>query len=74
MLGHEPSGNQDVWHLHVHVFPRYDGDDLYRSGPPRFADEDERLPYSTRMRKWFALNGSTAVIRARVGPCATEFD
>ena len=27
----EPSGNQDVWHYHVHVFPRYAGDDLYRS-------------------------------------------
>ena len=27
----EPAGNQDLWHLHVHVFPRFDGDDLYRS-------------------------------------------
>jgi len=26
----EPAGNQDVWHLHVHVFPRWEGDDLYR--------------------------------------------
>ncbi len=26
----EPAGNQDVWHYHEHVFPRYDGDDLYR--------------------------------------------
>lgn len=50
----EPAGNQDVWHLHVHVFPRYEGDDLYRSGAPSFAGEDERLPYSTRMRQWFA--------------------
>lgn len=25
----EPAGNQDVWHYHVHVFPRYTGDDLY---------------------------------------------
>ena len=28
----EPAGNQDVWHYHVHVFPRWHGDDLYRSG------------------------------------------
>ena len=27
----EPAGNQDVWHYHVHVFPRYEGDDLYKS-------------------------------------------
>ena len=27
----EPAGNQDVWHYHVHVFPRFPGDDLYRS-------------------------------------------
>ncbi|HXH56968.1 HIT family protein [Iamia sp.] len=27
----EPAGNQDVWHYHVHVFPRWDGDGLYGS-------------------------------------------
>ncbi|HEX4904492.1 MAG TPA: NUDIX domain-containing protein [Acidimicrobiales bacterium] len=27
----EPAGNQDVWHHHTHVFPRWHGDDLYRS-------------------------------------------
>ena len=26
----EPAGNQDVWHYHVHVFPRFHDDDLYR--------------------------------------------
>lgn len=26
----EPAGNQDVWHYHVHVFPRFEADDLYR--------------------------------------------
>lgn len=26
----EPSGNQHVWHYHMHVFPRYAGDMLYR--------------------------------------------
>ena len=25
----EPAGGQDVWHYHVHVFPRYHGDGLY---------------------------------------------
>ncbi|WP_022873337.1 HIT family protein [Nesterenkonia alba] len=26
----EPAGNQHVWHYHLHVFPRYRGDMLYR--------------------------------------------
>lgn len=25
----EPAGNQDVWHYHLHVTPRYAGDDFY---------------------------------------------
>jgi len=27
----EPAGNQDVYHYHLHVFPRYTGDNLYGS-------------------------------------------
>lgn len=27
----EPAGNQEVWHYHVHVLPRYAGDELYGS-------------------------------------------
>ena len=26
----EPAGNQDVWHYHLHVFPRFRDDGLYR--------------------------------------------
>jgi histidine triad (HIT) family protein len=36
----EPSGNQDVWHFHVHVFPRWDSDDLYASDKA-LASEDQ---------------------------------
>ncbi|MDQ0229057.1 HIT family protein [Metabacillus malikii] len=25
----EPAGNQDVWHYHLHVYPRYENDNLY---------------------------------------------
>lgn len=25
----EPAGNQDVWHYHLHITPRFAGDDLY---------------------------------------------
>lgn len=27
----EPAGDQDVWHFHVHVFPRWAGDGLERA-------------------------------------------
>src|SRR5919109_5092850 len=27
----EPAGNQDVWHYHVHVTPRYTADGFYSS-------------------------------------------
>ena len=29
----EPAGNQDLWHFHVHVFPRWSGDRLYEQKP-----------------------------------------
>jgi histidine triad (HIT) family protein len=47
----EPAGNQDVWHLHVHVFPRYAGDLLYqRHEEKRWATPDERAPYAAKLR------------------------
>ena len=45
----EPAGNQDLWHLHVHVFPRFEGDDLYGSGY-RASTFDERLAFASRLR------------------------
>jgi histidine triad (HIT) family protein len=46
----EPGGGQDVWHLHVHVFPRYIGDRLYeRQHDAREASADERKPYADRL-------------------------
>lgn len=39
----EPDGGQDVWHLHVHVFPRYLDDRLYESAPNEaFASVEDR--------------------------------
>ena len=44
----EPAGNQDAWHYHVHVFPRYAGDGLYKSEKmpipmPVIMEETDRL-------------------------------
>ncbi len=38
-----PAGNQDAWHYHLHVFPRYDRDDLY-GRPYRMVSAAERKP------------------------------
>ncbi len=27
----EPAGNQDTWHYHMHITPRYLGDDFYKT-------------------------------------------
>lgn len=46
----EPAGNQDVWHYHVHIYPRYEGDMLYlTSREPSTAEE--RRPYTTMLRE-----------------------
>jgi histidine triad (HIT) family protein len=47
----EPAGNQrDMWHLHVHVFPRYEGDDLYGAGY-RESTVDERRDLATKLQR-----------------------
>lgn len=51
----EPGGNQDVWHYHLHVFPRYHNDQLYELTPQRrYTLPEERLPYAERVRAWLA--------------------
>ena len=51
----EPSGGQDVWHLHVHVFPCH-GEDNPRNylGEFRFADAAARAPYARKLRDGLA--------------------
>ena len=47
----EPAGNQDVWHYHLHVFPRYADDALYlRTYERRPTTPAERLPYAIKLR------------------------
>src|SRR3954468_20690132 len=54
----EPAGDQDVWHLHVHVFPRYAGDDLYeRHREVHWASPPERAPFAEHLRSTRALQG-----------------
>lgn len=49
----EPAGNQDVWHYHLHVFPRYLNDGLYvRRG--RSTTPEERRPYAEKLSKFLS--------------------
>jgi len=47
----EPAGNQDVWHLHQHVFPRWEGDRLYeRHAEKALAAEPAKLERAALLR------------------------
>jgi histidine triad (HIT) family protein len=50
----EPAGNQDVWHFHTHVFPRYTDDDLYKTDRQASA-EVERADFAKRLRDYLEL-------------------
>lgn len=53
----EPDGNQDVWHFHVHVYPRHHGDDLYKNHDnKRFVEPEERAAYADKLREYFATH------------------
>ena len=47
----EPAGNQDVWHFHTHLFPRYENDQLYQNHEnKRFVSPAERQVYADKLR------------------------
>ncbi len=51
----EPAGNQDVWHFHLHVFPRYEGDNLYANHKDTYwPTTGEKKPYSDKLKKYFS--------------------
>ena len=45
----EPAGNQDVWHYHLHVTPRYTGDGFYVSQCALMLG-DERARHAHKLR------------------------
>jgi histidine triad (HIT) family protein len=49
----EPAGNQDVWHYHLHVTPRYAGDQFYESRR-ELMPADERAGHAQRLRSFLA--------------------
>lgn len=53
----EPAGGQDVWHYHLHVFPRF-ANDNFSQAPWRVTTAEERLPYAEKLR--MALHAASA--------------
>jgi histidine triad (HIT) family protein len=50
----EPAGNQDVWHYHIHVTPRYLGDEFYAiyTNSGEIMPPDERAEHASILRKY----------------------
>ncbi len=52
----EPDGNQEIWHFHLHVFPRWKEDQFYQNSDAyRIVDEAERSPYAEKLRSTLTL-------------------
>ncbi len=50
----EPAGNQDVWHYHLHVFPRYKDDNLYLNHEDTYWPTlEEKRPYAEKLKEYF---------------------
>jgi len=50
----EPAGDQDLWHFHVHVFPRYPNDNLYLNHTKAdFVDAASRAKFAHLIRNYF---------------------
>lgn len=53
----EPAGNQDVWHFHLQVLPRYENDKLYQQhDEARLVNEKERKVYVMKLNEYFKSN------------------
>ena len=50
----EPAGDQDAWHYHLHVLPRYTGDNLYINHEDSYwTTAEERKPYTEKLKPYF---------------------
>ena len=47
----EPAGDQNIWHYHLHVIPRYENDDFHNAQKYPF-EIDERAQYAEKLRDW----------------------
>ena len=51
----EPAGNQDVFHYHLHVFPRYQGDNLYINHKDTYwPTQEEKQPFVDKLKVYLS--------------------
>ncbi len=49
----EPDGGQDVWHYHLHIFPRYKNDNLYiLDAKKAMLEPAKRKVYAQKLRRY----------------------
>lgn len=52
----EPASGQHAFHYHMHLFPRYEGDEIHAfMGKKRVTVAEERLPFAEKIRRHLAL-------------------
>ena len=57
----EPDGGQDVWHYHIHIFPRFKNDNLYKLDDYKHkAKEKERKFFADKLKKYFNFINSVS--------------
>lgn len=51
----EPAGDQHAFHYHMHVFPRYDGDDFNQelTKKSHLSEPEKRIEYVIKLKKYF---------------------
>jgi histidine triad (HIT) family protein len=54
----EPAGDQNIWHYHLHVIPRFQNDDFHSAQKVPF-EAGERAKYAQRLRTWFGMSENT---------------
>lgn len=51
LQNNEPAGGQHAFHYHLHIFPRYDKDDLHvNMSNKQLADPAKRLVFAIKLR------------------------
>ena len=47
----EPAGDQKVWHYHLHIIPRYKGDEFYFNLERKIVLEEKRAKYAKKLKQ-----------------------